>query len=187
VSARNIQSRAVATHHLDCRGGRPTSPSARAAACRRNSSPAWDAPLLLITRGLAGSGKTSWADQEVSRLRADGVRAARVSRDDVCALAGIGRGVDEPAVTVLHHSLLRALLAADVRVVIADDTNIEDEPVRALREVGADAGARVQIVDHFLDVPLEVCITNDATRHAPHHVGADTITAMAATAPAITS
>jgi predicted kinase len=115
---------------------------------------------LTITRGLPGSGKTTWARAQP--------HAVRVDRDDLRQMLHGGElsvGWAEQQVTAVQHAAVRALLASGANV-ICDDTNLRARYVRALAEVAAQCGAEVVIKD-FTDVPLDVCLDRDAVRERP--------------------
>lgn len=125
---------------------------------------------LVITRGVPGSGKTTWARQWVSQSE-PGERA-RVNRDDLRGELFGATGDRyllyfkdpslyryEQTVTHAEHGAVRALLEAGVSVVV-DATNIRTRYIRAWREIATDAGADFRIQD-FTDVPLNVCIKRD--------------------------
>jgi tRNA uridine 5-carbamoylmethylation protein Kti12 len=104
---------------------------------------------LLITRGLPGSGKTTWARAWVEDAPA---RRVRVNRDDLrqCAfglpildLAG------ESAITVMEHA-------------------------RQWADLAVEAGAGFGWAD--FPTPLDVCLTRDAARDQP--VGEQVIRGM---------
>ena len=89
---------------------------------------------LTITRGLPGSGKTTWARQRGG--------AVRVNRDDLRRMlhgGAIGSGWAEVQVNVAQRALIEALLRAGLDV-ISDDTNLRASVVREL----AAAGRRVR-------------------------------------------
>jgi predicted kinase len=133
-------------------------------------------PTLTITRGLPGSGKTTWAKE---RLRTDAPRAARVNRDDLRKImhGGLtGANWAEQQVTIAQHAAVGELLRSGVDV-ICDDTNLRARVVRALADVAANASAGFEVKD-FTDVPLEVCIERDALRPDGERVGAEVIEAM---------
>ena len=81
---------------------------------------------LTITRGLPGSGKTTWARQQGG--------AVRVNRDDLRRMlhgGPIGLGWAEVQVTLAQRALIEALLRAGLNV-ISDDTNLRRSVVREL-------------------------------------------------------
>jgi predicted kinase len=126
---------------------------------------------LTITRGLPGSGKTTWARQQPG--------AVRVNRDDLRRMlhgGQMGLGWAEKQVTVAQRAQIDALLREGVNV-ICDDTNLRGRVVRELAEVAYAAGATVVIRD-FTDVPLEECIARDALREGDGRVGEDVIRGM---------
>jgi predicted kinase len=131
---------------------------------------------LTVTRGLPGSGKTTWAKE---RLSTDMLRAARINRDDLRhSLHGglVGANWAERQVTLAQHAAVAELLRSRVDV-ICDDTNLRARVVRSFAELARDCGADFAVRD-FTDVPLHVCIERDAGRDDSEQVGADVITGM---------
>jgi predicted kinase len=135
-------------------------------------------PALIITRGLPGSGKSTWAQAVV---RAGAGEFTRVNRDDVRrdVFGAPGKAVfdraGEQAVTAAQQAMARALLAAG-RSVIVDDTNLRLRFARQWADLAHGMGAQFVVEDRFLDVPLMQCIAQDAGR--PDGVGADVIREM---------
>jgi predicted kinase len=126
---------------------------------------------LTITRGLPGSGKTTWARRQRG--------AVRVNRDDLRRMlhgGWSGQGWAEVQVTIAQRAQIEALLRAGVSV-ISDDTNLAARIVRELSDLAGQCGASVAIKD-FTDVPLEVCLERDANRDGDDKVGEDAIRAM---------
>ncbi len=128
--------------------------------------------LLVITRGLPASGKTTWARGWVAADR----RRARVNRDDLRAnLFGLEvlEYAQEEVVTAAQRAAVEALLRAGHDVVV-DDTHLRVKHARAWADLAARVGARFEVRD-FTDVPLEVCLERDAARIAvgQRGVGAD--------------
>jgi predicted kinase len=135
-------------------------------------------PMLIITRGLPGSGKTTWAQAMV--LASAGL-VTRVNRDDLRAsLFGVtGKTVllhhEEEAITAVQRTTARALLDSG-RTVIIDDTNLRLRYARAWADLAVEAGVEFVVDDRFLDVPLDRCIAQDAGR--PGGVGEAVIVDM---------
>lgn len=130
---------------------------------------------LIITRGLPGAGKTTWAKAWVAK---DPITRARVNRDDLRdMLYGARTGLSfeqEGKVTVASHTATRSLLTAGLDVV-ADDTNLRPKYVREWRKLAIEVGAAFQTVE--VTGPVEEIIAQDAQRERP--VGADVITRLA--------
>ena len=126
---------------------------------------------LTITRGLPGSGKTTWAKTQP--------RTASVNRDELRRmLHGGWTGEDwaERQVTKAQRATIEALLKAGVDV-ISDDTNLAAKVVRDLAKLAAAVGADAEVVD-FTHVPVETCIQRDAERAEGERVGEGVIRRM---------
>ena len=127
-------------------------------------------PTLTITRGLPGSGKTTWAKQQPDLIR--------VNRDDLRRMlhGGIRGGAAEVQVTAAQRAAVAALLR-DGADVVCDDTNLRSRVVRELAELALLSGADWHVQD-FTDVPLDECIRRDALRDGDARVGEDVIRGM---------
>jgi predicted kinase len=127
-------------------------------------------PTLTITRGLPGSGKTTWAKQQPD--------LTRVNRDDLRRMlhGGALGGAAEVQVTTAQRAAIAALLRSGVDVV-CDDTNLRSRVVRELAELALSCGADWHVQD-FTDVPVEECIRRDALRDGDARVGEDVIRGM---------
>lgn len=133
---------------------------------------------LWLTRGLPASGKTTWARALVDSKPSGSI--VRLNRDDLRAMALRSDYLTpsytaEELVSVVQHGPIPELLRRGIDVVV-DDTNLRSRALRTLMELGARAGADVQVVDEFLSVPLTTCLERDAARARP--VGADVIRHM---------
>jgi predicted kinase len=128
-------------------------------------------PTLTITRGLPGSGKTTWARQQGGHVR--------VNRDELRQMLHGGplhTGWAEVQVTLAQRAQIEALLRGGVNV-ICDDTNLRARVVRELADLAKLAGAEVVVRD-FTDVSVDECVARDANRPEPERVGEDVIRGM---------
>lgn len=120
---------------------------------------------LFITRGLPGSGKTTWARAAIDMRPVGSV--VRLNRDDLRKMM-LPSGYREPIyiaeelVTKVQQGQIVELLRGGVDV-ICDDTNLRARSVRTLAQLALKAGATWSCID-FLDVSLEECIRRDAIR-----------------------
>lgn len=124
---------------------------------------------LLITRGVPGSGKSTyarkWVDENPSRR-------VRINRDDIrFMLFGKYWGVDEKAVTRVQDTLLRAAIA-DGKDVILDNTNLQSKNVIDTLKIAAETrDVFVQFND--FEISFEKAVARDAARDRT--VGEDVI------------
>jgi predicted kinase len=128
-------------------------------------------PTLTITRGLPGSGKTTWAKSQPGLVR--------VNRDDLRQMlhgGRLGTPSAEMQVTLAHRAAVESLLLQGVDVV-CDDTNLRARVVRDLAELALKCGAGFVVRD-FTDVPVDECVRRDALREGPTHVGEEAIRGM---------
>lgn len=118
--------------------------------------------ILIITRGLPGSGKTTHARQWVAGDRA---HRARVNRDDLRAMLDDGefqKGVTEPRILAARDAAILGLLRKGLSV-ICDDTNLPQRTARDLAALARQAGADFAVYD-YSGVPLETCLERNAGR-----------------------
>lgn len=113
---------------------------------------------LIATRGVPGSGKTTWA-----KNYAFFNNAMRVSRDDLRRMLH-GQAYDikhEQIIRSIRTSMIYKLLRAGHDVVV-DETLIKKNTETELKAIAKECGADFEI-KHF-DTPLEVCLQRDAAR-----------------------
>lgn len=134
---------------------------------------------LRITRGIPGSGKSTWARQQ----QAESPNLWRVNRDDLRAMVQVlwpyGRpdcADYEDLLTALQLTAVRVLLDGGVSVVV-DDTNLDPDAVEAWHRVADRCGADLLVQD-FTDVPLSTCLGRDSLRPPGERVGEEVIRRM---------
>ncbi|HEX7747076.1 MAG TPA: AAA family ATPase [Micromonosporaceae bacterium] len=127
---------------------------------------------LIVTRGLPGSGKTTYA-------RTLQPRVARVNRDDLRRMLHGGRLLTQWAewqVTIAQRAQVEALLRAGTDVCV-DDTNLRARTVRDWARLAARLGAKFEVYD-FTDVPLDEVLRRNATRAGEERIDEDVIRSM---------
>lgn len=121
--------------------------------------------MLVITRGLPASGKTTFAREWVAEDREHRVR---VNRDDLRLMVDDGEfkhGITEKRILTARNFLVEHFLAAGYDVVV-DDTNLPAYTVRDLTSIARRRRAPVQYHD-LRQVPLETCLKRNAARAFP--------------------
>lgn len=113
---------------------------------------------LILTRGLPGSGKSTWATEWV---RMDPDNRVRINRDDIRAMLGITTGIGTPTqeaqVSAIEKASAKAALETGADVVI-DATNLNPRFVREWFKIG-----RVEFKD--FPVAIDGCVLRDGFRH----------------------
>lgn len=131
--------------------------------------------MLIITKGLPGSGKTTWATAYVLDHPAGSV--VRVNRDSLRQMLHAGRfkgRKTESVVVSVQLQMVETLLVQKLTVIV-DDTNLNPSTEARLRELATRLGVQVTVED-FTDVSVEVCIAQDLKRE--HSVGERVIRRM---------
>lgn len=108
---------------------------------------------MILTRGLPGSGKTTWAKKQKY--------CVRINRDDIREMLFeevLYTKDQEEQVTIIQHGSIRAALKEGHNVVI-DDTNLNNKFVRELMKISQELYAEVEFKD-FLDVDVSQCLKN---------------------------
>lgn len=118
--------------------------------------------VIILTRGIQGSGKTTEARKWVAE---DPDWRVRINRDDLRKQIadkywGLTRHQEEN-VTVLQFAQAKAAIEAKLSVII-DDTNLRAATVKEWLKFGADVGVEVSPMDLWVD--LEEAIKRDAER-----------------------
>lgn len=117
---------------------------------------------LTMTKGLPGSGKTTWAREQVLKAVPGG--AVVVCKDDLRAMLHADRfhGKHERQVVKARDALVKTFLLQGVSVIVAD-TNLNPFHEERLAKIAEEEGARFFVKD-FTDVPLNTCVRRDLKR-----------------------
>lgn len=136
--------------------------------------------IIKITRGLPGSGKSTFAKGWVA-LQPE--RRVRVNRDSIRwtqgIRTGVGSGAEEALVSVIEKAIVVGAIKEGKDVII-DATHLDDQYIRAWFKLAKIHGVtNVEVVD--FDVPVETAIARDLDRKMKggRYVGAAIIEKMA--------
>lgn len=119
---------------------------------------------LIITRGLPGSGKSTWAREWVkespqTRIRLNRDEQRRMLHADTGPTTN---GLQENLITKLHQDAARQALSAGIDVVV-DDTNLRGKTAVDWATLAAAVGADFSVQD-FTDVPMHTVLWRNAER-----------------------
>lgn len=126
---------------------------------------------VILTKGLPGSGKSTWAKQQCLEK---GYK--RVNKDDLRDMLDAGQwsNKNEKLVLAVRDAIVKLCLERK-QTVIVDDTNLSPDHEQTMREIAAAYDA-VCTIEDFTHVPLEECIKRDQNR--PNYVGEKVIKRM---------
>lgn len=136
---------------------------------------------LILTRGLPGCGKTTWALEQVAAAEPGAV--VRVNRDDLRAMLfgpsyGTPIGRCEDRVSEVQRFAVVDALGRGLTVIV-DDTNLQGRYVHQWEILAGHYGAAVVIQD-FTGVPVDTCVARDLNRRRQggRYVGEEVIRRM---------
>jgi len=135
---------------------------------------------LIMCKGLPGSGKSTFAEEERVRLEGQGCKVMVSTKDDIRkALAATGwtwsQDAEKDVIKFQNQQITGAFSHGCDRVIVAD-CNFGKHEAR-LRGIARHCKADFEIKD-FTNVPLAVCIQRDMLRPEPQRVGQEVITEM---------
>lgn len=119
--------------------------------------------ILLITKGLPASGKSTWAKQQVKEANG---KLKRINKDDIRAMVEESKWTKEREKYTIaaRDAMIRAALSMGKSVVI-DDTNLVQKHEDTLRTIAAEFNdVTVVVEDSFLSVPFETCLERNRKR-----------------------
>ena|SRR6266853_536221 len=130
---------------------------------------------LIMTQGLPGSGKDTWA-RTISRaiVNKDAIRADLEKSGWVWSHAN-----EKDVIKIRDEAIKNFLNNPNVSTVISSDCNFGMKHETRLRELAEENGAEFEIKS-FLDVDLNLCIERDSKREGKAKVGEKVIRGMAA-------
>jgi predicted kinase len=117
-------------------------------------------PRVVLTKGLPGSGKSTWAKAQVARYPD---RFKRVNKDDLRDMLHDGKfsKANERSVEGARDSLIQLFVDQGFDVIV-DDTNLASRHFDHISQL-VKGVAKVQVQD-FTDVPIAECIKRDLLR-----------------------
>lgn len=128
---------------------------------------------VILTKGLPGSGKSTWAKE---LLKSNPNAYKRINNDDLRKMFdNMQYSQDMENFIKKAVDTLVLLALEEGKHVILDNTHLSDKSVNRIKEL-VKGKAEVIIEDKFLKVPLETCIKNDLKRL--ESVGKDVIVKM---------
>jgi predicted kinase len=139
---------------------------------------------LVMTQGLPGSGKSTWALAEMRRGLDNGTNVVRVNKDDIrrqleAELGWQWSPDNEARVIGIRDARIRWAFEQGAELVISDDTNFGRKHRTRLAELAAEARAVFEV--KRFDTPVGECVQRDSLRTDKARVGEDVILKMART------
>ncbi len=115
---------------------------------------------VILTRGLPGSGKSTWAKEQVEKYPG---RYKVINKDSLRSMLDGGKWSkhNEQFVLKVRNALILLALEEGYHLII-DDTNLHSKHEQAIRDL-VKGKAEVTIQD-FTNVPIEVCVERDLKR-----------------------
>lgn len=120
-----------------------------------------DRRKLVMTKGLPGSGKSTWAKEYMNNAES----CARINFDLLREMLhfGVHSNGREKMVKQVARAAAKALFDGGARVVIMDNTGMSRSQVDLCNQVASDNNAEL-VVEDFTGVDIEICIQRDLKR-----------------------
>jgi len=118
--------------------------------------------IVCMTVGLPGSGKSTWAKQEVATCP----NIKRINKDDLRSMLdnGVWDKTNENFVLKVRDEMVKLALSNGHNVII-DDTNFEQKHFKSIQKIIDENNFNAEIITKsFLHIPLDECIKNDLKR-----------------------
>lgn len=117
--------------------------------------------MIIMTRGLPASGKTTWAKEQV--LQGNG-KVKRVNKDELRAMVDASKHSDarEAEIVAIRDYLVTRWVMQGLTVIV-DDTNLHPSHEERLRELAKELNVEFKIQD-FTHVSLGTCLQRNRSR-----------------------
>lgn len=119
---------------------------------------------IILTQGIQGSGKTTWAKAWVAE---DPEHRIRINNDDITSMWGqpFGTpGLYERLKNTRVYMICRAI--SEGLDIVIDNMNLSNSSLKEIQTITEDNDYIIEYKD-FTKVPLEVCIERDSKRENP--------------------
>lgn len=128
---------------------------------------------LIMTKGLPGSGKTTWSKE---LIKSEPGKWKRVNKDDLRGMldAGVWSNENEKFIVETRDRFVWEALKSKYNVIV-DDTNFSPKHEKTLISIAQEHNAEFEVKD-FTDVSVYECIRRDKLR--PNPVGRKVIVGM---------
>ena len=119
---------------------------------------------IILTQGIQGSGKTTWAKAWVAE---DPEHRIRINNDDITSMWGQPFGTSglyERLKNTRVYMICRAM--SEGLDIVIDNMNLSNSSLKEIQIITEDNDYVIEYKD-FTKVPLEVCIERDSKRENP--------------------
>lgn len=119
---------------------------------------------IILTQGIQGSGKTTWAKAWVAE---DPEHRIRINNDDITSMWGQPFGTSglyERLKVTRVYMILKAI--SEGLDIVVDNMNLSNSSLKEIQAITEDTDYIIEYKD-FTKVPLEVCIERDSKRPNP--------------------
>lgn len=116
---------------------------------------------IILTKGLQGSGKTTWA---INKVKEDNFQTVNINKDDLRAMlnASVHSKGREDFIIKAQEALIELALNEHKNVILSD-TNLNPMHIKRVTEKFGER-ANVVVDDQFMKVPIDECIQRDLKR-----------------------
>ena len=119
---------------------------------------------IILTQGIQGSGKTTWAKAWVSE---DPEHRIRINNDDITSMWGQPFGTPGLYERLrMFRQLMITRAIQDNLDIVVDNMNLSTSSLKEVQEIVKNFDYVIEYKD-FTKVPLEVCIERDSKRPNP--------------------